>query len=432
MVPNGRLVCLDWGRGMSILLVLFFHALIFNNDAPLPPPDRMPGFVAVLNYFVAWAGVFATISGISNALSLYGPLSCGTIDRRRMIRGALGGGLAIIALNYAYLAFFSPGFLELGKVPPIGILPALVRTGGFGPPSADHLLFCTALMMVGWGKVATGVSIWTLTRDDRPRVGTSGRIALGIAATAIVCAYPLVKAILRPLFVLPVTPWALPLDLVLTWIVGPMDPIVPYVGFTLYGVLFGLLIVDRAPRWHILAYGYTTGALWTIAAAFSYHATGYYNNPWDIPDFGPLIQILGPMILTCTAVMHAMDLGSERRRRFFWRWTRTVRLFGILSLTAFLLEGTVSALLRRLVELAKPGFTNDVEFLFAIFSPFVVLCWFAALKLWARVNFAGSFEWLLVQASNRLTGKVSRRLDAAILLNSAEAYFGKHAPTDEA
>jgi len=418
-----RLVSLDVARGMAIVSVVFFHALVFNNDATLTPETTpAPWLLALLTYLVTWAGTFATVSGLGNTLSLYGRLRQGRIDRRRMLQDAVFGGLAIVAINYLYLALFTPGFIRVDGAD-IGWLPGLVRSGQWLTWPADRLLFCTALMMIGWGKVGTGLAIYLLTRGNRAPRPILGYAVVTLLATALVWTYPLVKAALRPLIVRPLTVANLPLDLVLTWLIGPMDPIFPYVGFALYGVVMGLMLVDQVSQRVLLGYGYGAGAIYSAIALWFYARHGFSANAFDIPDLGPLIQVLGPMLVLFTAFIQVMDLGSDRTRQRWWRWTRTFRTFGLVSLSVFLLEGTLSALLRRLVALVAPDFTHDPGFLFVIFAPLSLLLWIVLVKLWARFDFAGSAEWLVVRASARITGQRSVRLDAQRLLRTSAAYL---------
>jgi len=131
-----RLISLDCLRGGAIVMVVFFHAVVFNVDstggggggASQEIPLLIKLFLFLLLYFITWVGMFGMVSGFSNSISLYGHLRQGRTTRATMLKSAVSRGLIILLVNYIYLAIFTPGFLIPGQEA-IGILPGLIRTG---------------------------------------------------------------------------------------------------------------------------------------------------------------------------------------------------------------------------------------------------------------------------------------------------------------
>jgi len=426
-----RLISLDCLRGGAIVMVVFFHAVVFNVDstggggggASQEIPLLIKLFLFLLLYFITWVGMFGMVSGFSNSISLYGHLRRGRTTRATMLKSAVSRGLIILLVNYIYLAIFTPGFLIPGQEA-IGILPGLIRTGRLYHPSVGRMLFATALTMVAWGTIFTGIFLYLLTRNGGHGKPRRNYLVLIFAATVIIWCYPLVHAALRPLMTSPVTLASFPGALVASWLVGPMAPAFPYAGFTLYGAVFGMMIVDGAKRSSIFLYGYGLGFVYCVIGGVYMTTIGFWTNSFDVPDMAPLISILGPMLLLMTFLLHMLDFRGDRIKARAVRRTKVIRAFGILSLTAFILEGSFSAIIRWVFEILKPGFTYNGGFVFIVFAPVVTILWIVILKLWGRTHFAGSFEWLIVWAMGKLTGRRSQRLNVDHILRGNEAYMG--------
>ncbi|MFZ2488834.1 MAG: hypothetical protein WAZ19_12000 [Anaerolineae bacterium] len=423
-VYKTRLVSVDWLRGLAIVTVVFFHAMLFNADpAASSANESAPGLMNLILYFITWAGFFGMISGVGNTLSLYGSLKSGKLSRSAMLRSALFKGSIVLLINYLYLGIFTPGSLVPGAES-IGVLTGFIRTGRIIPSSLDRMLFATALTMVGTGLIITGLTLFVLNGRQRSQNKWRAIWIMTILATFFVWTYPWVQPALRPLMAAPVQWTHLPIAVPISWLVGPMDPIFPYAGFVLYGAALAVMVVDNFKRSSILLYGYALGGIYTAIGVLMTRAWGFWTNSFDTPSIGPLIVILGPMLLLLTFCIHLMDFSSPRVKAFFVRRSRGLRAFGILSLTVFCLEGPVSAVLRFLVNLVRPGFASDPAFIFLIFAPLVVLIWGIILRIWARFRFAGSLEWFIIWVMNQLTGYRSERLSAERILSSDQAYFG--------
>lgn len=411
-----RLVSLDVLRGLAIASVVFFHAMIFNSDGDSSKAAAdAPLLMGFILYMVTWAGGFGMVSGMANGLSLYGRMREGKVSPNRMLGQAFLTTCVLLAINALYLGIFSPGYLTPGAES-IGLLPAFIRTGRLVPSTVERMLFATALTMVAWGAFFTGLSLWLLGRGEGHRRRLRNYLTLGVLAHVFVWTYPLVQPLVRPWMAPPITWASFPGALVASWIAGPMDPIFPYAGFSLFGALLAMMRVDGVARWKVLAVGYGTGVVYSVIGYVGVRTWGFWNNPYDTPSLVPLLSIIGPMVLILTGALHAMDLSGEGARSWWARHTRGLRAFGLLSLTAFVLEGPVAAVLRRGVELVKPGFTYDSGFVFLIFAPGVTFLWWIVLKLWARWSFVGSLEWMVVALNARVAGRRSGRLQAGGIL----------------
>ncbi len=245
---------------------------------------------------------------------------------------------------------------------------------------------------------------------------------LGIIATAIVFAYPALDAITASYLAQPLTHGNLVPRFFLSWVVGDMAPMFPYLGFTLYGAIFGILLVERFRHRTILIYGYGLGAIFTVAGMNHIATYGFSVGAYQTPPIGSLISILGPMLLLLTFCLHTIDFKTDSTKIWWIRHSVGSRSFGILALTTFLLEGSFSQLIGLIVGSFYPTWRSNVAFVFLVFSALVLILWRIVLRYWARIHFKGSFEWFVVSAVRRFAGKKSTRLDADRILHGYEEY----------
>ena len=423
-----RLVSLDVLRGLAIFGVLFFHAMGFNSNVEVDDAsDQSPLLMNIILYFVTWAGAFGMISGVAHSISMYRRIRAGKTTSRNLLVTAGVTAAAILAINYVYLAIFCPGWIRPDDVS-IGFLPAWIVTGDVYISSVDRLLFATALTMVAMGILFTSIFLVLLTRNGGHTKKLRNYLVLGIAGTFFIWTFPFAQDLVRPWMDPPITLLSFPGAVLASWIAGPMDPIFPYAGFTLYGVIFGMMMVDGIRPRTILFYGYGLGAAYSVIGYVLVRIYGFWNVDFDTPDLVPLISIVGPIILMLTATIHLMDFRAPKAKAGWVRRTRGIRAFGLLSLTAFVMEGPFSATIRRIFEIWVPDFTYNAAFIFLIFTPFVLVLWVVILKLWSRVRFAGSLEWMMIKGIGALTGKSSDRLNVDELLRSDQAYVGHSTP----
>jgi len=264
--------------------------------------------------------------------------------------------------------------------------------------------------------------LYPLCRKDGYEKTVRNCIVLGILATAIIFIYPVLDTITASYF-------AEPLDLAnflprlfLSWIVGDMNPMFPYLGFMLYGAIFGILIVEGFSHRIILTYGYVLGAIFTVIGMNHIATYGFSVGAYQTPPIGSLTSTLGPMLLLLTFCLQTIDFRKDSTKIWWIRHSVGSRSFGILTLTMFLLEGSFSQSVGFIVGLFYPTWRNDVGFVFLIFSVLTVILWRIILKYWARIHFKGSFEWFITLAVANFTGKKSSRLDADHILHGYEEY----------
>ncbi len=424
-----RLISLDHLRGFAIVSVIFYHTSIFNT-MPSTPGSGVPtdpvllGIYWFMLYFVAWAGMFAIVSGTSNTISLYGGLKSGKVKnpKQLLVSSVFSGGIVIV-INYVYLYLFSPGFV-MDEVLSGGFLPCLIRYGQIYP-KAPNPLFSTALIMIGWSILISGVVLYFLMRNDGIKKTKRNYTVIFTLATLLVFViYPIVHSLtydyLQYYKDLPLTAEDFLPRLLLHWLVGAMDPILPYAGFALYGVIFGMFFVDyETPKRQVLSYGYGMGIIVTVVGiVLCVLNNRYVIPPYDVVPFPEILTMLGPMFIFFTVWVHRVDLRGDGPKIRAVKRIKTARRAGVVSLTGFLLEGSVAQLLRRVVILVYPAFDTDILFILFVFPTIVLIVWIFILKYWERVDFKYSFEWMLIAFARKVTHKESLRLGSVRKIES--------------
>ena len=416
-----RLVSIDVGRGLAIMGVVFFHAVIFNLPLSSPTPtDASTKLVLdIITYFTAWAGMFAIISGFGNTLSLYGGLKSGKVkDPKQAVQSAVFSGGMIIIVNYICVFIFCPGgFTDAGTYRG-GFLPGLIREGQFLIAETAHYMFATTLIMIGWSILLSGVVLYFLLRNDGHKKRKRNYILLGFLGTFFIFIYPLFDGLTYSLLHQDTNLLNFIPQLVLGWIVGPMDPIFPYFGFALYGVILGFMFVEKVEKRKILRFGFGLGAIYTILGIVFVLIFGYEVIKWETPNLAALLLMLGPMFLLLMFILYRIDLRGEEKKVAWVERSTAVRRFGTVGLTIFILEGTLVQLMRHVFRLFLPGFDDYLIFMFFAFTTVNVIIWAIILKYWEKVDYKYSFEWFMIKLRCRITKKDSDRLSAYKSLDS--------------
>jgi uncharacterized membrane protein len=428
-----RLISLDVLRGLAIFGVIFYHATIFNIPPPgegaeFPDIDWVNAVLLIITYFAAWAGMFGIISGTSNTISSFSSLKSGKLkDPKQMLYSALFSGAMIVFMNYVYLLIFCPGWIIEGEIVG-GYLPLLIREGTFYP-SSQNGVFATALIMIGWSIILSGIVLYFLMRKEGSKKTNRNYIILFALGTFFILIYPIIASTFSSFMAQPLTIDNYLPRLVVSWLVGAMDPIFPYFGFALYGMIFGMAIADGVKKRRILSYGYGLGLAYTLIAIVWINFGGaFYFPSFAVPPLPTILSMLGPMLLLFTLILHLADYRSEEKTIRMVKRSRNLRRFSVVSLTMFLLEGSMAQILRHLVMLVYPGLDADYLFLFFIFGTLNLLVWMVILKLWEKHEFKYSFEWLLIALARKVTGKQSLRLGQ---VRNVESYIEKKADQNE-
>lgn len=124
---------------------------------------------------------------------------------------------------------------------------------------------------------------------------------------------------------------------------------------------------------------------------------------------------LGIFILLQLWLYKIFDRAGDHKYEIRRRRSTSVRRFGMLALTVYILEPFVAEIFRKITEIVFGKGWNDQLQWVLLFGLFLLGFWWLLLKLWGRTGFLCSFEWLTGVAMLKLAGKKSGKVKFGVL-----------------
>ena len=409
---TGRIVSLDVVRGIGILGVVFLHFALYNYSGLLQIDfDDPPFVITVIGFLLTWAGLFAIVSGTVYGFRSWPRLSRGT-DQSAVLRSLVTAGVVLLVLHYFYFLVLGPTLLDLDDGNhQYSILVGFINTGEFIAPSFERVFYNTSLSMLGWNLILTGLVLFLLVRKSgAKRLQRNRWILLGIAGAVL-----MLSAIRIPLF--PLIERAIedrrPLTMILAAIfINKNDPILPYLGFGMIGTAFGITIAGDEPRKKIAAIFNSVAGLCTVAGIAGLLLLPDSMLERSVDGFWFFLVLFQCGFFTVIVVNAVIITDYPRRERAAGRHGSftPLRFVGMVSLTLFLIESPVSALLARFWEAVLPGWNDGIPILLGL-SAVNLIGYAFILWLWRSLRFVFTAEWI-VAGVHRVLGRATEKLTA--------------------
>ncbi|MHA1728737.1 MAG: acyltransferase family protein [Promethearchaeota archaeon] len=408
-----RVISLDFIKGVAILGVIMFHATGFyvldDVDNMLNSLDPLILIISVpLGMIGTWAGFFFLISGFLTVYTAYPGFKKGKNRKEIFLKGFITN-IAIIVIHYIFVIFFmhSPFYGE-----PLYSLftGSLVKRQLVGF-SFDLLFYNSALFLIGIGGLVVNIltvcfSKWII--DDK-----NNRIywIFTIIAFIIMIIFPFLESLLNPIITNNLDAGNYFFALLIFSLVGPRFGILPFIAYSLYGAVFGLMMVRNTPWSKIKKIGFILGAFYIFAGIISSVIIG-------IPDFSrPVFPInlnlldLGVMLWIMTFAIRLFEFRTHKERLILVEKTKTIRKFGMLTLTIFVYDSLLEALVVYILDFIAPGIMDNIVFGVLVYIPLIMFLWLVILHFWERTNFKYSFEWLFAITVAKVSGRSSQKIN---------------------
>jgi len=334
---------------------------------------------------------------------------------RDVVHGEVVNGMSILVLAYVYFAALGPAILDrVTWIHDYSIIQNLLIRGTFAWPSLERLLYVDTLIMIAINVVGCALVLALLWRLDPARDLRRFSIVLGALASVIVLAsyarielYPIVQRAIAA------RDW--PVIVGLDWIANKNNPILPFLGFGLFGTLLGLRLAyapDFKRAWRPVG---IMAAVWLVAGVAAYIMLPDTMLQRDIDPmwFTIMVAQVGLFLLMAIGFMRFFDETSPAKAAARAKASSFVRRFGVAGLSVFMIETPVSESLVKAVSTVAPGW-NDSMGNTLLFAAALVVLWGVALMFWERAGYAYSVERLLVRTM-ALAGKMSTKLDGVRL-----------------
>lgn len=445
-----RFASLDFLRGLAILIMICLHIIshVLDLDLLFADINNQPiinlVLLVVLPFLGGLAGFFLLTSAISNMVSMYKVLEKGSSVKNLVVKQVVGGFLLLI---FAMLAEGLIGYLgAFGNL--VGDLGGTLNWTGYANTALTRWNHFEAIHTIAWCVIVNGIIQGILSRNDQwknvPRLIRSYLIIavimvvltvpVWIGMSIVVPGYPWAKSTLSGADIY--TPkigtdpwWYVLISPFLTPLAAPMEPLFPYLAVSCIGSIIGIVMSqpkEKIPPHFtkkVLLAGlmmFIIGAIGVVItivgvmdqagfmqAVYIYKDISFHRH-WfpDQPKYGPFLNysswlwqflVLNGFGLAFTMlVIYLTEFRGVGGRFANFRTVTIVRRFGFTAFTNYNNQWYYT-LVWILVSLAITG-ERRAHMLWGgviVVLLFSVLAYHYIMRLWEKVGYVGSIEWMI-------------------------------------
>lgn len=412
-----RYISLDVIRGFAILSIIFLHSCFAHyRDITKIDFDNPPLSVTIIGFLLMWSGLFAMVSMIANTSTQLSRLKEGLINKKTLLYYLFSGGVLIILFHYFYFLLLGPVVLDFeNNNHKYSLISGFLHNGFFDFNLADRFFYNSSLSMIGWNLVIIGVILYFLLKrygNDLIKItkfiGIIGALIIFLSIIRIPL-FPLVDQVKQNqnFFV----------SALFNLLINKNDPLLPYLGFGLFGSMIGLLINFETRKKKIIKYLGITASAWMVLGLISYRLfpDTMLERSIDGLWFSIMLVQLGLFIWFIVAALLFFDYKKEEKRDRAARQFKWVRQFGVVSLTVFMLETPLGEITAKIWSNLLPGWDLSINSVM-LFGLFNILVWFFIVQLWWIARFKYSFEWLTV----KIFEKIGRKSNKTAIIETFE------------
>lgn len=411
-----RLIFLDYLRGLLIFMMITYHAVIYcvfegiQNAIDIIPDKIMP-FLLPLLLLLTWAALFAMLSGIAKSFNIYRQITSGNENINSMLKQSLWRGLFIILLHYFYLGLIGHFQKNFEGEAVRSLLIGSLEVGAWRLLDLDILFFVDALFMTSTSGILVSVLLWLLWQKNGIQKSRRNFLVLiGIACVWLFLS-PLAHDLLGPVFYTWMANGQYGIGISLSIFVGPRHSLFPYFSFALFGAVFGMMLGNKVSKGTIRKFGFGFGVFFIALAGIFIGINGMPQLTTAILPFTMYTLNLGLMLCLVTFLIIRIEFSNAAKKPRILKRTLFFRRFGLITLSMYLWESTVSLLLAKFFHLIFPESFGVNVFVILSFLLVNGIVWVIIARLWARWNFKFSFEWLTDKFLLLTCGHSSQRLD---------------------
>ncbi|MBN1579854.1 MAG: hypothetical protein JXA89_04065 [Anaerolineae bacterium] len=397
-----RLAGLDVVRGAGILCVVFLHSATFHYEAITEVDfDNPPLTITIIGFLLMWAGLFALVSSTAYAYSTVKRVDGKQMAADRVVSHYGKAGLFMLVLSYLYFVLLAPKLLDVEHGQhQYALIPGLIANGRFPPIHADRVFYSTALSMTAWNLLFIGPLLAFLLGKEPAGEEPGGKrngILLGGLGTLVILV-SLVRLPLYPLAVQAIEGGNWLVAFVLGFLVNKNNPILPYLGFGLFGASLGVSLARATRPGKVLKWFAIAGAIWLatgIGGLFMLPDT-MLEREVDLFWYCIVLFQLGLFLLLIVLALYLFDFSAEKVRPSTFRVFEPARRIGTVSLSIFMFETVLSQILVVIGDALFPGWRLSINACL-VFGALNVLAWVGIVWAWARLGFRYGMEWWSVR-----------------------------------
>lgn len=402
MMTGKRIASLDAIRGLALMFILLFHSSIYNF-ANIHKLDfsHPPILIVLMSFMALWGGVFIIYSLIVNSVMVLRRSS--TEPLRKTVGFLVLSGFIYLILHYLLNIFLGRWNIDfVNNRPNLTFIAGTLRNMHLAMPPTEKLYEGSSLSTIAWNLILVSTLLYFLLRNDGIRRETRNYLILGIGGSLIMLG-SFVRVSIFPAFTASVESGNFLLSTFFSFTLANPYPLLPYLAYGLFGAMAGLMFFTgrRDLMKKVLVPAGIFFLMYGIAGMVNFDKT--ISKPDYFWYFKTHFE-LGVFLLIGVWVM----LGLETKTGFL-KGIPLVRWFGRISLTIYLLETTLSEILRIILHQFRPDWDQTINscLLFGLIN---ILVWSVILFSWRKIDFRYSLEYFWVRGFSRL-GKGSTKLD---------------------
>ncbi|MEI6850974.1 MAG: acyltransferase [Candidatus Saccharibacteria bacterium] len=404
-----RINALDFLRGIGIIGVVFLHSSLYHYANLLKIDFKNPpAIVTIIGMLLMWAGLFALVSGAVTAIQYVRRHTQEKKNFKELLRLSTLSGFVLLVTSYIYFWIVGPAILDrVNGNHDYSFLMNFMVKGQFQFPSFERIIYVDSLTMMALNILITGLILFFLFRkggfDKKKRnywiIGTLAAVFVLLSYIRIPL-YPIMEEAIKGKNLLMVIP--------MDYFINKNNPILPYLGFGLFGTLLGLFIANKE-KWSTIWKTFSIiGLIFLIAGVVGYVTLPDTMLERAIDEMWLYIIIaqVGLFLFMALAALKYFDFGKNALGRYDKQ--KIIRRFGKVSLTVFMLETPLSELFSKILSVINPNWNQTIGATL-IFAAVIVVFWGFVIYFWEKNNFKYSFEWIIVKVFKHF-GKKSTKL----------------------
>ncbi|NHJ49582.1 MAG: hypothetical protein FK733_17465 [Asgard group archaeon] len=475
-----RIASLDFGRGLAIFGMVFFHVFMrmydysyLENMTEGVPEGTSIGllvFFGILAFFGTWHAFFLFMSSIVNTYVTIRRGYKGANMLNNMFKQVFTGALLIVIgwfdTSFSYNGYFGQNILGYTEWSNFSFLYV-------------GLFQAETLHMIGLCLIINAVLMYLLTRNNgHEKYRRNMLVYFGICLFIIVVTtilsyagpvkgYKSVIEYILDMFgasgqgglTLPIIQnataefGAFPAWL-LSFTIAGLQPLFPYLVTAFVGVMIGLTIAKPDVTKRHTAWGLLIGLGVTIIGVIFTIINFKYEYRWTImqrtSSLSTYMVRLGIQMLISFGVVRAVEFRGRGAKFANRPFIKFLRFWSVISLTVYILQlfefvprailtlifnkNWIAVLTETPTQYGINFMKENIipqgsEVMLVFVAAFTVLCFYWLQKLWSKIYYIGSFEWMILKLQQVIFKTKKVKIDADVLMNKVEwINFGQKVP----
>ena len=399
---NKRIDSLDFLRGISLILVVFFHTSVYNY-ANIHKIDfnNPPIIVVLISFLVLWGGLLIFYSGIVNTIMFFERIE--KLGNLKQAKFSFIAGSIYIIIHYILNIFLGRWNIDfINNQPDMTVVASSIRNMHLTFPRITKLFEGSSISTIGLNLIIITLLLFFLLRNkgfEKEKrnywvLGTSGFVIMLFSFTRIYLFGIVDKSIQAKNYLLAT---------ILSFTIANPYPLFPYLAYGLFASIIGLMIYKK--RKNLIKKAIIPIGLFF----FIYGLIGCMNFPKTISKadyfwyFKTHLE-LGIFILIVTFLLLTFEFRNKKIINIpFIKW------FSRISLTIYLFETLLSEIFGKILNYLKPAWNQTINGCL-IFGASNIVIWILILWIWQKNNFKFSLEYWWVKIFHKL-GKKSTKMD---------------------